>query len=173
MNRPTAARWVGVPAFLVLVLVCWPAIRVAIDRVRYPRSSFGALIESSTGHAVDTIHGTATKDLVGLPDTTVQIRWTRGGLDTLYALAIRDRLFDLPEPHPISTPQMIQPAFDAHVRLTAGSRSRDFRWNSGDRPTEASMGEWMRLFRFARTLDSMAVHQPNYEALPPAKGGYM
>lgn len=154
-------------------LLGWEQVRQANDRTRSPRRGFGAILWSSTGHRVDTIRQTATKDLVNNPDTTISFHPSDRELDDLYARAIRDRLFELPEPHPASTRRMIQPAFDAGLELHAGEVRRRFEWDSNDVPLGSSLETWSRLYGFTKALDALATHQPAYQALPRPQGFYL
>ena len=79
------------------------------DRERYPRRGFGIVFESQWGFAVDTFAGRVTKDLVSIPDTTIDLRLSDAQLDTLYDAVLRMRLFDYPEPHPITGPVSVFP----------------------------------------------------------------
>ena len=138
------------------------------DRERYPRRGFGLVLEDTRGFRVDTFAGTATKDMIGLPDTTIALRFSDAQLDTLYDAVIRMRLFDDPGPIP----------YLAHgeTRLTvrAGPSTRVLAWSHGYfwPPRPISDGE-KRLHALLDTIGRMVSTDPAFRALPPPKGIYI
>jgi hypothetical protein len=148
-------------------------MRRAKDRSRFPRAGFAAVFETSTGHRVDTARRLATKDLVGLPDTTIALRLDERSIDALYELAIREHVFDLSEPHPAGGMRLIQPSFECTLELWAGPVHRQYRWSNRDIPSSTAWVEWTRLDRFVRALDLLATSRPEYKALPEPRGFYL
>ncbi|MEO8500442.1 MAG: hypothetical protein ABI565_05970 [Vicinamibacteria bacterium] len=139
--------------------------------MRFPRQGFGAILKVSTGDRVDTVRGQVTKDLVGRRDTTIAMPFTGHQLDQLYECAIRDRLFDLPEPHPARELFLIQPSLGIRLELRAGGVVRRFEWDR-IHPPEPTRDAWARLRTFVVMLDSMATNHASYKALPAARRAY-
>lgn|SRR5262245_5290545 len=144
------------------------------DRERYPRRDFGLVLEGNTGERVDTRAGLVTKDLVELPDTTVQLRLSEAQLDSLYAAVIRMRIFDVPEPHPKpALPPLACPNFKTRLLVRAGDATRSFMWESTDLWGTALSDDWKRLFALTDMLVRMVQADPVYRALPSARGAYL
>ena len=146
------------------------------DRERYRRSGFGLILESTRGLGVDTFAGTATKDMIGLPDTTIAMRLSDAQLDTLYDMVIHIRLFDNPGP----MPQLASNhgfGYESRLTVRAGSSTRVFTWSHDYfwpiyRPHPLP-DDWKRFSALLDTIGRMVRTHPAYAALPPPKGIYI
>lgn len=146
------------------------------DRARYPRQSFGLLLVDRHGFRVDTFAGTASKDLIELPDTTIHLELSEAQMDTLYDAVIQMRYFDYPEPHP---PIRANSTFALSndmigLRVRAGDATKDLTWNPGDEIAQEPVSdEWKRLRRLVRMVYRMVTSHPAYQALPKPEGYYI
>src|SRR5215471_8073835 len=71
---------------------------------RSPSESFDFLYADGRGTRLDTYHGTITKDMISLPDTTVACVLSEADLDSVRDRMIDVHFFDMREPYPaIST----------------------------------------------------------------------
>ena len=140
--------------------------------LRHPRRGFGIQYQESLGKGVDTMRGTVSKDMVVDPDTTIRLALSEGALDTLYALALRDHIFDLPETLPMQVGRhTVGTEVDIHFRIESDGKQRDWRWEAHNLNYPLS-DDWKRMVRFLGVLDSIVTTQPAYRALPQPRGVY-
>lgn len=147
--------------------------RVA-DQKRFPRATFGFVLEAGYGERIDTFNGVVTKDLVDDPDTTVELKLSDAELDTLYERALAIRLFDYPEPHPlIESMSGMQPHGTMRLQVRAGTRDITLEWDTGRVPGGKTVDEWKRLYEWIRLARKIVANRPEYRSLPGARGGYL
>jgi hypothetical protein len=142
------------------------------DFRRHPRQDFGVAYRTSGGFGLDTFAGTASKDLIMDRDTTIRLSLPEEAIDTLYAAAIREHIFDLPDEFPLSSGGMLWSPQEVDLRVASGGGYRLWHWSTGRVPWPPT-DEWKRLSRFLATLDSVVAAQPAYRALPRPRGMYI
>jgi hypothetical protein len=148
-----------------------PLVDRPADRATYPRESFAVSFVDENGFGVDTGKGTVTQDRISDPDTTVAMRLSPAELDTLYDDAIRDRLFEMPQPRPL--PWIY---FGSHwsgvLTLGAGSARHSLQWDLWTW-NEPWSDDHKRLNSYVRKLARMAKKSPAYRVLPRPRGMYI
>ena len=143
------------------------------DFRRFPRRGFGFVLRNSNGANIDSFTGLVTKDLVARPDTTIALALTDAELDTIYRKMIQIRLFDCLGPHPpIKGLRFSAPNTTIWFRITAGSVTREFTWNSGLLFPGNTTDDWKRLWEVINMIHGMVERRPEYRALPEAVGAY-
>jgi hypothetical protein len=159
----------GLIAVVLLATVAWfvPAPRAALDRVRFPRRTFG-VERVSWGYRLDSRRGTLSA--VG---RTIPFRLPDEALDCLYDEAISSRLFDAGPLRRIERDEVISfivPEMQSGVVLVIGSRRRAFAWTTNDWVMrDLHQGTWNRLASFSAHVDSVVHAQPAFRALPPSQ----
>lgn len=145
------------------------------DLRRYPRSDFSFELRTDHGYRVDTRTGIATKDMVIDPDTTIALRLTPAELDTIYRAAISMRIFEYQEPHPVleTNGGFTCPSSVYYLHVEAGGYQRDLRWGTAYNPGGKTLDQWRRLYDLVHMIQRTVAKHPEYQALPPAKGGYL
>jgi len=115
---------------------------------------------------VDTFNGTLTKDLVADGTATVGFCLTTKAQDSILAEAVRDSFFAIPDTivspvhiaiYPFPPPQVL--------RIRAGELSHQVVWYNypgGD-----------AMIRLAGVILGIVQSTPEYDRLPPARGGYI
>ncbi len=142
------------------------------DFAKYPRENFGFVLERSLGEKIDTFAGVATKDMVIGPDTTIALRLTEAELDTIYNKVIAIRFFDYPmflwnDPRTQMSPQE-----SLHLEVRVGDVVKDLRWTTGE-PVPELVQQRKRLGELVGLIQRMVTSHAEYQALPPARGGYL
>ena len=142
------------------------------DLVKFPREGFGFVLETNCGERIDTFAGWVTKDLVMLPDTTIELHLTEAELDTIWRKVIEVRLFDYPSVVPRDPRFSVDPSMTTHLSARAGTAEMTLTWESGV-PADHFRDEWARLVQWIALIRQVVYSRPEYQALPRAKGAYL
>jgi hypothetical protein len=153
----------------------------ADDHKRYPRSEFSIVMESGDGFRFESGAGVLVWDERYSPDTTIHLGFPPDSLDTLYELAIADRLIELAERRTARDALGSSDEFDPRITVSAGGhggtiRLRDLAptypanvWSPLDFEEPEKYFEsddYKRAKRFQERLDRMIVKIPGYRAIP-------
>jgi hypothetical protein len=143
----------------------------AAYRRRYPDRSFAFLFDDGRRYRVDTIDGWLQRFHGTVQDTMISFALAESTKRHLYELAIENRMFDQPLPHPAS-PRSGDSDAPACVRMELYIRSdslvRQYEWNPAHVPRAATKtGRWERFHAFIEGVARAIEAHPAVRALPP------
>jgi hypothetical protein len=152
--------------------------------------AFGFRIETCHGEGVDTFAGTVTRDMIGVPDTTVDLHLTASELDRIRQEVAKIRFFELPDTligaSPSADCNSSPRPMEVEVRMggklkvvtvraleprDARQRGVPYRmWTDKGTPAE---GQRKRLMALFREIMAVVWARAEYKALPDPKGAYL
>jgi hypothetical protein len=162
-------------AIWIAILMMAYATFAMAGHERASKPSFAFLYATGWGTRLDTYHGTITKDLILLPDTTVPCILSETDLDSVRQEMIAIHFFEMQEPHPDmhlgDTITTRAPSTTIRLEATLGSQTESLSWNTAlIVPNE---GDWKKLGELQALIWRIINRQPQYKALPPPRGNYL
>ena len=159
-------------AFLLVLLV----LAGACGTGRH--APFGFRYSHYRGESIDTFAGTVTKDMVRLPDTTIALVFTPMELAEVRRAVDRARFDELPDtiwygrtvadasgPEPLMQIEIQYGRERKSVTVDGSYRKERITPRSGD--------EFRRVVAIVNAARGILKKRPEYQALPPARGGYL
>ena len=133
---------------------------------------FAFLFETGNGAKLDTYNGILTKDMVVGPDTTIRFVLPQADLDSVRRRMIDIHFFEMSEPHPDFGPIIGRraPSTTCRIEATLGDRSRRLFWDNKD--IYENRGDYKAVMELESLIWKIIEKQPEYQALPHARGGY-
>ncbi len=128
-------------------------------------------------NVLDTFAGTFTKDIISpKPNPTAELRLTPEELATLYQDLVDMGILDYPSvfrpelENQSGTMMMVQPYKTYLLTIRAGGNEKHISWEDANQmstPRAEALRDWFT------KLQQLIEATPEYQAMPPAEGGYL
>ena len=135
---------------------------------------FDFVYETGWGTKLDTYDSTLTKDLVGLPDTTIHVVLSHADRDSVLLEMQEINFFALPEPQPpYPGCGPLEPSTSVRIEATLGGQTHRLVWDSGSVVCAYDdSGVWGQILELQRLIVRVMKRQPGYQTLPRPRGAY-
>jgi hypothetical protein len=159
-----------VVVFSVILLVAATSLQNTISPSPKNGSNFNLLLRYGVGakNELNTFEGTYTKDMVLDPPITIKLTLSDAELEQIRQKMVEIGFFDYPESFPLRD-SSITPRTDYYIKVKNDSSIKEVSWNSNSLLENNIQNN---LWQLVDLIKNIVEQKPEYEALPPARGGY-